>query len=307
MITGSFNIVSGMIGFIVIGLTAVLYLFHFWQIAGAVFLLGVILTLSPRIVLEWEKGVLLRLGKFQRVLNPGIVWVIPGIDMISSMVDMRIRTTSFSAEKTLTKDTVPVDVDAVLFWVVTDAKRAILEVEHYKKTINWVAQTTLRDVIGRSELVKMISDRESLDQELLRMIDNKTTEWGITVQSVELRDVKIPSALEDSMSRKAQADREKEARIILSQSELEVAKQMKKAAEIYEDGSISLHLRTMNMTYEAIKEKGALMVIPSSMVDSLSGQAMGVASIGLRYGEEKVGLDKVSIESEDGTTERRIK
>ncbi len=286
MIKGSFNIVSALLGVICLGLTALSYYMIDWQTALVVFCLGVILTLSPRIVLEWEKGVLLRLGKFKRVLNSGIVWVIPGIDMISAMVDMRIRTTSFSAEKTLTKDTVPVDVDAVLFWVVTDAKRSILEVELYERAINWAAQTTLRDIIGRSELVKMISDRETLDQELLNTIDAKTTEWGITVQSVELRDVKIPSALEDSMSRKAQADREKEARIILSQSEVEVAKEMKKAATVYAEDEISLKLRTMNMTYESIREKGALMVIPSSMADSLSGQTMGIAAAGFRFGEQ---------------------
>jgi len=280
-----------MISIIILGLTGFLYYILQWQMALVVFLLGVILTLSPRIVLEWEKGVLLRLGKFSRVLDSGIVWVIPGIDVISAMVDMRIRTTSFSAEKTLTKDTVPVDVDAVLFWVVTDAKRSILEVELYERAINWAAQTTLRDIIGRSELVKMISDREALDQELLNTIDAKTTEWGITVQSVELRDVRIPSALEDSMSRKAQADREKEARIILSQSELEVARQMKMAASVYAEDDISLKLRTMNMTYESIREKGALMVIPSSMAESLSGQTMGIAAAGFRYGQQDSEMD----------------
>ncbi|MBT7710338.1 MAG: slipin family protein [Deltaproteobacteria bacterium] len=291
MLKGNLNIVSGMISIIILGLTGFLYYILQWQMALVVFLLGVILTLSPRIVLEWEKGVLLRLGKFSRVLDSGIVWVIPGIDVISAMVDMRIRTTSFSAEKTLTKDTVPVDVDAVLFWVVTDAKRSILEVELYERAINWAAQTTLRDIIGRSELVKMISDREALDQELLNTIDAKTTEWGITVQSVELRDVRIPSALEDSMSRKAQADREKEARIILSQSELEVARQMKMAASVYAEDDISLKLRTMNMTYESIREKGALMVIPSSMAESLSGQTMGIAAAGFRYGQQDSEID----------------
>ncbi len=280
-----------MISIIILGLTGFLYYILQWQMALVVFLLGVILTLSPRIVLEWEKGVLLRLGKFSRVLDSGIVWVIPGIDVISAMVDMRIRTTSFSAEKTLTKDTVPVDVDAVLFWVVTDAKRSILEVELSERAINWAAQTTLRDIIGRSELVKMISDREALDQELLNTIDAKTTQWGITVQSVELRDVRIPSALEDSMSRKAQADREKEARIILSQSELEVARQMKMAASVYAEDDISLKLRTMNMTYESIREKGALMVIPSSMAESLSGQTMGIAAAGFRYGQQDSEMD----------------
>lgn len=286
MFEGSKNIITMLIAILALGLAGLVFLFFYsWQVIAAILVVGLLFALSPRIILEWEKGVLLRLGKFQRVLNPGIVWIIPGLDMISSMVDMRIRSTSFSAEKTLTKDTVPVDVDAVLFWVVTDAKRAILEVETYEKTINWAAQTTLRDVIGRSELVEMISDREGLDKELLSIIDAKTSEWGITVQSVEIRDVKIPAMLEDSMSRKAQAEREKEARIILSQSEMEVAKQMKIASEIYAQDETSLKLRMMNMTYESIKEKGALMVIPSGMAESLSGQAMGIAAAGFRYGE----------------------
>ena len=284
MFEGSKNIVSGIILGITLVVAAAAY---FWGLSEReiiiVCILGTIGAASPRIILEWEKGVLLRLGKFSRVLEPGIAWIIPGIDIISSLVDMRIRTTSFSAEKALTMDTVPVDVDAVLFWVVFDAKRAILEVEYYEKTINWIAQTTLRDIIGRSELAKLISDREGLDRELQAILDSKTSEWGITVQSVEIRDVKIPATLEDAMSRKAQAAREKEARIILSESEQEVALQIKKAAAVYKQDNISLQLRMMNMTYEAVKERGALMVIPSNMADSLSGQALGIASAGFRY------------------------
>lgn len=284
MFEGSKNIVSGIIASITLGVVAAVYYLGLpLQVRMVLFVIGIICAASPRIVLEWQKGVLLRLGKFNRVLEPGIVWIIPGIDIISSLVDMRIRSTSFSAEKTLTKDTVPVDVDAVLFWVVFDAKRAILEVEYYEKTINWIAQTTLRDIIGRSELAKLISDREGLDGELQTILDSKTSEWGITVQSVEIRDVKIPSTLEDALSRKAQAAREKEARIILSESEREVALQMKKAAAVYEQDDTSLQLRMMNMTYEAVKERGALMVIPSNMSDSLSGQAMGIASAGFRF------------------------
>ena len=284
MFKGSMNIVSGIIAFISL---AVITLIHFMGFSLhaqlIVIVLGVISAASPRIVLEWQKGVLLRLGKFNRILEPGIMWIIPGIDMIAALVDMRIRTTSFSAEKALSKDTVPVDVDAVLFWVVFDAKRAILEVEYYEKTINWIAQTTLRDIIGRSELATLISDREGLDNELQGILDAKTSEWGITVQSVEIRDVRIPATLEDAMSRKAQAAREKDARIILSESEREVAMQMKKAAAIYEEDSISLQLRIMNMTYEAVKEKGALMVIPSNMADSLSGHTLGIASAGFKF------------------------
>lgn len=252
-----------------------------WPIV-VVSVVGVLFSASPRIIQEWERGVLLRLGKFQRVLNPGVAWVIPGIDRVTSTVDMRIRSTSFSAEKTLTRDTVPVDVDAVLFWVVTDAQRSILEVKEYQSTITWAAQTTLRDVIGRTELVRMISDREGLDKELQGAIDAKTSEWGVTVQSVEIRDVRIPSALEDAMSRKAQAEREKLARVILAESEVLVAEQMEKAAEVYEHKAHAMQLRAMNMTYESVKERGALMVIPSGMADSMNTGVIGMAAMGFR-------------------------
>jgi regulator of protease activity HflC (stomatin/prohibitin superfamily) len=245
-------------------------------------IVGVLFSASPRVIQEWERAVLLRLGKFRRVLDPGVAWVIPGIDWVTSKVDMRIRSTSFSAEKTLTRDTVPVDVDAVLFWVVTDAKRSILEVEKYVSTITWAAQTTLRDVIGRTELVRMISDREGLDKELQTAIDAKTSEWGVTVQSVEIRDVRIPSALEDAMSRKAQAEREKLARVILAESEVLVAEQMEKAAEVYEKKAHAMQLRAMNMTYESVKERGALMVIPSGMADSMNTGVIGMAAMGFR-------------------------
>jgi len=284
MLKGSLNIISGILAAVFLGIAGVGGLMGLPQVAvlGILFAGGTV-TLSPRMVLEWEKGVLLRLGKFNRVLEPGIIWIIPGLDMIAANVDMRVRTTSFSAEKALTRDTVPVDVDAVLFWVVFEAKRAILEVEQYEETINWISQTTLRDIIGRSDLSKLISDRESLDRELQSILDAKTADWGITVQSVEIRDVKIPASLEDAMSRKAQADREKEARIILSESEVEVARQMKAASKIYESDPTSLQLRMMNMTYESVKEKGALMVVPSSMQDSLGGQVLGMAAAGFRH------------------------
>jgi len=284
MFKGSLNVISGIVAVLFLGIAGLGGLMGLSQLViFGILLVGAILTLSPRMVLEWEKGVLLRLGKFKRVLEPGITWVIPGLDIIAANVDMRVRTTSFSAEKALTGDTVPVDVDAVLFWVVFEAKRAILEVEQYEETINWISQTTLRDIIGRSDLSKLISDREGLDQELQSILDAKTGEWGITVQSVEIRDVKIPASLEDAMSRKAQAAREKEARIILSESEAEVARQMKAASRVYESDPTSLQLRMMNMTYESVKEKGALMVVPSSMQDSLGGQVLGMAAAGFRH------------------------
>ncbi len=252
--------------------------FGTWVAAGAgmaiaVFAIGIYVSLSPRLLKEWERGVLLRLGRFQRVLGPGINWTFPGFDRLVATVDMRIRSTPFQAEKTLTKDTVPVNVDAVLFWVVTDAKKAVVEVEHYAATVSWAAQTTLRDVIGHTELAGMISDREQVDRRLQEIIDAKTSDWGITVQSVEIRDVRLPGMLEDAMSRKAQADRESEARVILAHSELAVAEEMEKASAVYFRNPIALRMRAMNMTYESIKERGALMVVPSDMVSSMGGLA----------------------------------
>ena len=283
MLTGSCNIIAFIILAVSIALGAGLDFAGTpkWA-ACAVVIIGLIAAASPRVIQEWQRGVLLRLGRFQRVLHPGVIWVIPAVDQIVALVDMRIRSTPFSAEKTLTQDTVPVDVDAVLFWVVTDAKQAILEVEQYQPTITWAAQTTLRDVIGRTELARMISDRENLDTELQRIIDTKTADWGITVQSVEIRDVRIPAALEDAMSRKAQADREKAARIILAESETLVAAEMAKAATVYEQNASAMRLRAMNMTYESIKERGALMVIPSGMNESMDPGVIGLAAAGFR-------------------------
>jgi regulator of protease activity HflC (stomatin/prohibitin superfamily) len=259
-------------------LAAAILAFVAWLAAGAlvavpILAIGLYVGLSPRLLKEWERGVLLRLGRFQRVLGPGINWTFPGFDRLVATVDMRIRSTPFQAEKTLTRDTVPVNVDAVLFWVVTDARKAIVEVEHYAATVSWAAQTTLRDVIGHTELVRMISDREQIDRQLQEIIDSKTSDWGITVQSVEIRDVRLPGILEDSMSRKAQADREREARIILAQSELVVADEMEKASAVYRRDPVALRIRAMNMTYESIKERGALMVVPSDMVGSMGGLA----------------------------------
>jgi len=295
MFKGSANIVT----LIVLILTVIAAIaVTFWTDnpiwGGVVLVVGAVVAASPRIIKEWERGVILRLGIFKHVLKPGVIWIIPGIDQIVSLVDMRIRSTSFSAEKTLTKDTVPVDVDAVLFWVVTDAKQAILEVEQYQPTVSWAAQTTLRDIIGKTELRCMISEREGLDRELQTVIDAKTSEWGITVQSVEIRDVKIPRALEDAMSRKAQAEREKEARIILAESEQRVAEEMDKAAQIYQQDNIAMQLRAMNMTYESIKERGALMVIPSGMAGSMDPGIVGLAAAGFRAGPASDDKDKES-------------
>ena len=284
VLNGSSNILSTLLFLLTAGLgLGAWFRFENWIQVAVIGVVGFTLSASPRLVNEWERGVLLRLGKFRAVLKPGIIWIFPGIDLIVTKVDMRVRSTSFSAEKTLTKDTVPVDVDAVLFWVVTDAKKAILEVEQFEITISWAAQTTLRDIIGKAELCRMISDRETMDAELLKLIDEKTSEWGVTVQSVEIRDVRIPTGLEDAMSRKAQADREREARVILAESEVQVAEKMKAAAGIYQSNTASMQLRAMNMTYESIKEKGALMIVPSSLSDSMTSGVMGLAAAGFRH------------------------
>lgn len=288
MFRGSQNIVSGvlLVGALICGILVAGPLGQ-PLVALAVAVGGLLLAASPRQADQWQRGVLLRLGRFQRVLEPGISWVVPGIDSVERVVDMRIRSTPFAAEKTLTRDTVPVNVDAVLFWVVTDAKQAVLEVEDYSSTVSWAAQTTLRDVIGKTELVGMIADREALDRELQTIIDHKTSEWGITVQSVEIRDVRIPAELEDAMSRKAQADREKEARVILAESELAVAEQMELASRVYLENPVALRIRAMNMTYESIKEKGALMVIPSELSESMQPSGvMGLAAAGFELGPE---------------------
>ncbi len=278
MLKGSVNIITLIILVVTAALAFLAFVFGSAQLAWTVAIVGAIVAASPRQVEQWERGILLHLGRFQRVLEPGISWIVPGVEWITAAVDMRIRSTSFSAEKTLTRDTVPVNVDAVLFWVVVDAKKAVLEVKHFEKTVSWAAQTTLRDVIGKTELVRMISEREALDEELQSVIDAKTTEWGVTVQSVEIRDVRIPTDLEDAMSRKAQADREKEARVILAQSELLVAEQMEKASEVYIENPTALKIRAMNMTYESIKERGALMVIPSGMAESINPGVIGLAT-----------------------------
>ncbi len=267
MFNGSQNVITAVILILTAAGAAAGFLFTQQleaTVAGTLF--GLYLSASPRLIREWERGVLLRLGRFHRVLSPGIAWVIPGADEVVALVDMRIRSTSFSAEKTLTKDTVPVNVDAVLFWVVTDAQRSVLEVAKFRETIS------------KSELVEMISDRESLDTELQRIIDAKTSEWGITVQSVEIRDVRLPPGLEDAMSRMAQADREKEARVILSQSEIQVAEQMRLASEVYQKNPTAMQLRAMNMAYESIKERGALMVVPSGLANSMNQEMIGLAA-----------------------------
>jgi regulator of protease activity HflC (stomatin/prohibitin superfamily) len=247
-------------------------------IAGVV--IGWVLMKSPRVAQQWERAVVLRLGKFVGLRGPGLFWIVPLVDAVDSWIDQRTITTSFAAEQTLTSDTVPVNVDAVLFWMVHDAQKAALEVQDYEQAVSWAAQTALRDIIGRTALTDLLRGREKIENELQQLIDARSNPWGITVQSVEMRDVVIPSALQDAMSREAQAAREKQARIILGQAEMEIANSFQQAAKSYRDNPTALHLRAMNMLYEGLKEKGALMLVPSSAVESMGmGGLMGAAAL----------------------------
>ncbi|HEY6213058.1 MAG TPA: slipin family protein [Vicinamibacterales bacterium] len=245
--------------------------------------IGVVLMQSPKVAQQWERAVVLRLGRFVGLRGPGLFWIVPFVDSISNWIDQRTITTSFAAEQTLTSDTVPVNVDAVLFWMVHDATKAALEVQEFAQAVSWAAQTALRDIIGRTALTDLLKGREKIEEELQQLIDARSNPWGVTVQSVEMRDVVIPNALQDAMSREAQASREKQARIILGQAELEIAKSFQEAAKSYHDNPTALHLRAMNMLYEGLKEKGALMLIPSSAVESMGmGGLMGAAALAQR-------------------------
>jgi regulator of protease activity HflC (stomatin/prohibitin superfamily) len=239
-----------------------------------------VISLAPRVAEQWENGVVLRLGRFIGLKGPGLFWIIPFIDRVVFWIDLRVRTTGFAAEKTLTKDTVPINVDAVLFWIVTDARKAALEVANYEDVVAWAAQTALRDIMGTKILADILTGRESIDEQLRRLIDERTHDWGITVKSVEIRDVVIPPALEDTMSRQAQAEREKLARVILGDAEVEIAEKFEKAADHYLKNPVAFQLRAMNLLYEGFKERGSLMVVPSPMVQSMmdSGAYAGLAA-----------------------------
>jgi regulator of protease activity HflC (stomatin/prohibitin superfamily) len=242
--------------------------------------MGLVLMPAPRIAQQWERAVVLRFGKFIGLRGPGLFWVVPFADRVSTWIDQRTITTSFAAEQTLTADTVPVNVDAVLFWMVHDAQKAALEVQDYSQAVSWAAQTALRDIIGRTTLTDLLRGRERIEDELQALIDQRSNPWGVTVSSVEMRDVVIPGALQDAMSREAQAAREKQARIILGEAEMEIARSFQEAAKSYHDNPTALHLRAMNMLYEGLKEKGALMLVPSSAVESMGmGGLLGAAAL----------------------------
>ncbi len=243
-------------------------------------LVGTYILFALKVASQWEKAVVLRLGKFKGLKGPGMFWIVPILDTIPSWIDHRVMVTPFSAQKTLTKDTVPVDVDAVLFWVVWDAEKAALEVKNYEAAVDWAAQTALRDITGRMMLADILVGRSVIDQELQKIIDERTTPWGVTVQSVEIRDIVIPQDLEDAMSRQAQAERERQARVILGESEKQIAESFSVASQAYVNNPTALHLRAMNMLFEGLKEKGALVIVPSSAVDTMNlGGLSGIVSM----------------------------
>lgn len=248
--------------------------------AVASIFIGLLIMQSPRIAQQWERAIVLRLGRYQGMRGPGLFFIVPLVDTVATKIDQRTITTSFAAEQTLTSDTVPVNVDAVLFWMVHDAQKAALEVQDYGQAVSWAAQTALRDIIGRTTLTDLLRGRERIEGELQQLIDQRSNPWGVTVSSVEMRDVVIPGALQDAMSREAQAAREKQARIILGEAELAIANSFAEAAKFYQNNPTALHLRAMNMLYEGLKEKGALMLVPSSAVESMGmGGLLGAAAL----------------------------
>jgi regulator of protease activity HflC (stomatin/prohibitin superfamily) len=247
-------------------------------IAGAA--IGVYLLFAIKVVRQWEKAVKLRFGRYVDLRNPGLCLIIPIVETLNQFVDQRVRVANVSAETTLTRDTVPVNVDAIIFWMVWNAEKAILEVENYNDAITMSAQTALRESIGRHDLHQALAEREMLGEELQKILDVKTNPWGITVQSVEIRDVQIPAQLQDAMSREAQAERERRARVILGTAETEIADKFASAAATYKDNPVALHLRAMNMLYEAIKEKGSMVIVPSSAVETMGlGGSLATASL----------------------------
>src|SRR6266851_273257 len=247
-----------------------LWLSGYRFLAVAFFIAAVIIAASLKMANAWQKFVILRAGKLQGVKGPGLFFIVPILDAVTAVIDERIQTTAFAAEQALTKDTVPVNVDAIIFWLVHDAQKAALNITNYREAIDRVAQTSLREMIGASMLAALLSERQAADEVLRAEISRKTADWRILVNSVEIRDVAIPVALQDAMSRQAQAEREKQARVILGSAEAEIAGKFVEAAKLYADNPAALHLRSMNIIYETTKERGATILIPTSMVDSMN-------------------------------------
>lgn len=275
--SSSANVVATTVVVILLAITALLY---YLEIIGiplmvAMIIISLLIGSSIRIADQWEKAVVLRMGKYSGLKGPGLFFIIPILDQISSYIDQRVRVTEFRAEQTLTKDTVPVNVDAVVYWTVWDVEKAALEVQEYVKAISFIAQTDLRDIIGKHELADLLQEREKIAEDLQKTLDSNTNPWGITCQTVGIRDIIIPQALADAMSKQAQAERERKARVILGTAETEIAEKFAMASKEYADNPIALHLRGMNMLYEGLKEKGSMVIVPSSALDSMNLGVIG--------------------------------
>jgi len=268
-------------------------------IGACTLLIAVVVSSAIRVANQWEKAVILRLGHFRSLEGPGLFFIIPIIDTIPYWIDIRVITASFKAEKTLTKDTVPVDVDAVLFWKVLDPKKAALDVADYQSAISWASQTALRDVIGKTMLSDMLEGREKISDELQKIIDERTEPWGINVISVEVKDVLIPPALQDAMSMQAQAERERQARVILGDSERQVAEKFGEAAKTYANNPTALHLRAMNMLYEGLKQNATIVIVPSTAVDTMQlGSVAGLTALTMGLGRAHTSQQQESEPSE---------
>jgi regulator of protease activity HflC (stomatin/prohibitin superfamily) len=282
------NPISLAIVVVLVGLGALAILGSVLALGAVLIALAIAVFAALKMARQWERAIILRAGRFRAVKGPGLFAIVPILDAVAALIDIRVRTTQFVAEQTLTRDTVPVDVDAIIFWTVAEPKRAALEVVNYTEAIGWAAQTSLREMIGASELAALLSNRKAMDAELRATIDAKTGHWGIEVRSVEIRDVRIPVALQDAMSRQAQAERERQARVILGAAEAEIAGKFADAARTYADNPVALHLRGMNMLYESVKERGSTIIVPSSAIDSMNlGAAAGVAA--LARGQKDIG------------------
>jgi regulator of protease activity HflC (stomatin/prohibitin superfamily) len=281
------NFLSAFLGLGFIGAGGLALLFaHSIAALVAASVVGLVVGMAPQVANQWERAVVLRMGRFDGLRGPGLFWRIPFVDTITAWVDQRVITTAFAAEETLTSDTVPVNVDAVLFWSAHDPEKAALEVQNYPQAVSWAAQTALRDIIGRTSLSDLLRGRERIESELQDLIDQRCMPWGVAVQSVEMRDVIIPPSLQDAMSREAQATREKRARIILGEAEVEIAALFDQASQAYQHNPTALQLRAMNILFEGLKQKGALMIVPSSAVETMGlGGMAGMAALDRRTRE----------------------
>lgn len=274
---GWFNPISLSVLLVLIFLSVVLYSLHIVNMPVLLFLILIssLLALSIRVADQWERAVVLRMGKFKGLKGPAPFMIIPILDSVSAYIDQRVRVSAFKAEQTLTKDTVPVNVDAVVYWTVWDVEKAALEVQEYQKAIEHIAQTGLRDTIGKHELSTLLQERDKIAEDLQHVLDRNTNPWGITCQTVGINDIAIPQDLADAMSKEAQAERERRARVILGTAETEIAEKFELASKKYTDNPVALHLRGMNMLFEGLKEKGSMIIVPSSALDTMNLGAMG--------------------------------